>query len=121
MGRPDERCHRAHRKGVATRALIINLLQEKGLKVDMHLENALVHWGGWSSKGGIQTMKDVYVSTCLDEHLDVFGLAYNMQHGRSMQEARVQEFMGHELFPEGGVRVEHSIASKRTIGHGLCA
>jgi hypothetical protein len=85
-----------------SRAIIVNMLHHKGRLINGDLENVLVHWGGWSSREGIQTMKDVYLSKCLDQHLDVFGLAYDMDEGDHVWVARLEEFMGQELYPSGG-------------------
>jgi hypothetical protein len=95
----DERGHRAHRKGVASRAVIFDLIKNGGSKVDSDMLRALVFLGGWSQKEGEQTMMEVYVAGFMNEYLDSFNLVYGMPSTTTMIEQRLAEFVGEELEP----------------------
>jgi len=56
MGRLP-RPYSAHRRGMVTRALSVNIYKNKGLGISGALENALLRVGGWDATVGGQTLR----------------------------------------------------------------
>lgn len=93
MGQP-ERGHCAHRSGAVSQSLILSLLKSKGMQGDGGLENMVVCWGGWSTREGIATMKEVYESLLLDDFVNMSGLAFGFGDEDDAWEHRTKAFIG---------------------------
>lgn len=93
------RGYSAHRRGAVTRALILELLKNKGSMLSPGVENVLLRFGGWDCTRGLDTVRRTYQEKVIDEFLDRLGLAYGREGSDEEWEARKARFMGADLTP----------------------
>ena len=86
MGQPA-RGYSSHRAGFATDSAINDVYDNKCKGISPMVERGIIRGGGWSEKAGENTIRDHYLSTALDLHLDVGALRF----GRTLSVEEVQE------------------------------
>jgi hypothetical protein len=92
------RAARAHRHAAGTNTTACSMLRNNGMAVGRDQLSAVTRWGGWSQRNGTDTVTETYESVAVDEHLNVFGLAYGVGMEASVWEERLRQFQG-EVYP----------------------
>lgn len=100
MGSP-ERGFSAHRKGGATRAIILALLRSKGKEISSALENVMLRWGGWSQKTGIITLRTIYQQKIMDLFVDRYALSFGIELPDHIWDQRLKDYQSTLVLPEG--------------------
>lgn len=95
----------AHRRGGATRCIIMALLSSRGRKIDPALESAMLRWGGWSQKTGLHTLRTVYESKQIDLYLDRYSLSFGRVDDEDFWKEQVQDYLSVKGRPVGHVLV----------------
>lgn len=90
----------AHRKGLVTRAVVANIIKNKGASIDFGVEEVLVRLGGWDVRKGRDTVRKHYISKIIDQYVNPFALAYNRLGSEKEWAARMRTFMGKERQPD---------------------
>lgn len=96
MGRLP-RPYSAHRRGMVTRALSVNIYKNKGLGISGALENALLRVGGWDATVGGQTLRATYEGKSLEDLLDRQGLSNGSSVGDEVWRDRWKEIKGADI------------------------
>ncbi len=91
------------RKGLATNAVAMNIIENRGKKYDTGVTDLLARIGGWDILLGYKTLNQHYISKAVDSCVDLFGFAM----GRDVDEAEWQQilrdFKGVDRWPAGPV------------------
>jgi len=93
----EPRGYSAHRKGCPTRVLMRELVMNGGISISDCVKRALVRWGGWDVKRGMDTLDERYVQFCLDTCLDVLGLGTGRKMSMREKNAKLAELNGDDV------------------------
>jgi hypothetical protein len=63
------------RKGLATNAVAMNIIEKRGKKYDTGVTDLLARIGGWDILLGYKTLNQHYISKAVDSCVDLFGFA----------------------------------------------
>ena len=82
-----------------TRAIILEVIDNKGVGIRDAVENILCRFGGWDTIRGISTIKRVYQQLVIDKYVDRMKLSYGREASDEEWLAKKREFLGDELCP----------------------
>ncbi|GLC57084.1 hypothetical protein PLESTB_001181300 [Pleodorina starrii] len=98
------RGYSAHRRGCVTRAATVEILRQQGRGLSETVLTAIARWGGWQAVTGVRTLSRIYIQPVLDTFICGFTLGLGRQPSTKEWEARLQSYLGGDVFPKAAFR-----------------